>query len=152
MGVAAVDFVSREVAENLLFYPDTAVISVTDPGKRAAALPVWFREVLRLSFYDAVPGDEFIPVPLPGCFDRKMARLVVDFVDHLHAAPASYRLIVHCEEGVSRSAAIALFAAARTRAQLPGRERAWRANPWVLDQLIAIAPGLDIEIPAPPAG
>lgn len=152
MGIAEVGFVSRAAAESLLFAPDIAVISVTDPGKRVAALPVWFRQVLRLAFYDAVPGDEFIPVPLPGCFDRDMARLVVDFVDRLHAAPEPCRLIVHCEEGVSRSAAIALFAAARTGATLPGRERAWRANPWVIDQLVALAPGLDIEIPPPPAG
>jgi len=150
MGIAEVDFVSREVAENLLFYPDTAVISVTDPGKRAAALPVWFRAVLRLSFYDAVPGDEFIPVPVPGCFDRQMAAQIIDFVDHLHAAPEIRRLIVHCEEGVSRSAAIALFAAARVGAPLPDRARAWRANPWVVDQLLALAPDPDIEIPLPP--
>jgi len=152
MAIVEVDFVSRAVAESLLFYPDTAIVSITDPGKRCAALTVWFRQVLRLSFYDAVPGDEFIPVPVPGCFDRQMAGEVVSFVDALQQSTLPFRLITHCEEGVSRSAAIALFAAARSGASLPNRERAWRANPWVIDQLQLLAPEVDIEIPLPPSG
>ncbi len=149
MAIEEVFFVSRHAAEALMFYPDTAIISITDPGKRLAALPVWFRQVLRLSFYDAVPGDEFIPIPVPGCFDYAMAKDIHDFIVSLHLAPHSCRIIVHCEEGVSRSAAVALFTAASTGARLPDRAKAYRANPWVLDTLAALVPGLDIEIPPP---
>lgn len=149
MAIEEVLFVSRRTAEALMFYPDTAIISITDPGKRLAALPVWFRQVLRMSFYDAVPGDDFIPIPVPGCFDHHMAREIHDFVDSLHRAPETCRIVVHCEEGVSRSAAVALFVAELTGADLPDRHRACRANPWVLDTLTALIPGLDIEIPAP---
>lgn len=152
MAIAEVSFVSRQAAEALMFHPDTAIISVTDPGKRQAALPVWFRQVLRLSFYDAVPGDDFIPIPVPGCFDYLMARSIHDFVAGLHQAPARYRIVVHCEEGVSRSAAIALYIAGLTGAQLPDRHRAHRANPWVLETLAALPPGLDIEIPSASLG
>lgn len=151
MSIEEVFFVSRQSAEALMFYPDTAIISITDPGKRLAALPVWFRQVLRLSFYDAVPGDEFIPIPVPGCFDYVMAKEIHDFVATLHQAPHSCRIVVHCEEGVSRSAAVALFVAELTGAELPDRPRAYRANPWVLDTLAALVPGLDIEIPPPQA-
>lgn len=149
MAIDEVHFVSREAAEALMFYPDTAIISITDPGKRLAAVPAWFRQVLRMSFYDAVPGDEFIPIPVPGCFDHIMAREIHDFVSSLHQAPASCRVVVHCEEGVSRSAAVALFISGFTGARLPERPRAFRANPWVLDTLAAVVPGLDIDIPPP---
>ena len=151
MAVQEVFFVSRQAAEALMFYPDTAIISITDPGKRLAALPVWFRQVLRMSFYDAVPGDDFIPVPVPGCFDHWMAKEIHDFVDSLHRSPETCRIVVHCEEGVSRSAAVALFTAGITGAHLPDRARAYRANPWVLDTLSALVPGLDIDIPPPQA-
>lgn len=147
MAISEIFFVSREAAENLLFHPDAAVISVTDPGKRVAALAAWFRKVLRLSFYDAVPGDDFIPVPVPGCFDHRMARQIIDFIDELHAAPATLKLVVHCEQGISRSAAIALFSAAYSGAQLHNREGAHGANPWVLEQLCQLAPSIDIDIP-----
>jgi predicted protein tyrosine phosphatase len=143
-------FVSRRAAEALVFYPDTAVISITDPGKRLAALPVWFRHVLRLTFYDAVPGDDFIPIPVPGCFSTAMAKDIHAFIQGLHTSPHTYRLIVHCEEGVSRSAAVALFAAEVTNAQMPDRDRAYRANPWVVDVLSAQVPGMEIMIPPPP--
>lgn len=148
MAIGEVYFVSRAVAEDLLFYPDTAVISITDPGKRVAALSSWFRQVLRLSFYDAIPGDDFIPLPLPGCFDREMARQILAFVDDLRCAEVRYRVVVHCEQGVSRSAAVALFVAAYAGAPLHERERAHRANTWVIEQLTAIVPGVDIDIPS----
>jgi predicted protein tyrosine phosphatase len=150
MTINEVFFVSRQAAEALVFFPDTAVISITDPGKRLAALPVWFRQVLRLSFYDAVPGDEFIPIPIPGCFDGSMAKDIHTYVRTLHDATHTCRLIVHCEEGVSRSAAVALFAAELTGAQLPDREKAFRANPWVADLLAAQVRGMEIDIPSPP--
>lgn len=151
MSIEEVAFVSRQTAEQLMFYPGTAVISITDPGKRLAALSVWFRQVFRLSFYDAVPGDEFIPIPIPGCFDSAMAHDIHAFVTKLHIENTASRLIVHCEEGVSRSAAIALFVAELTGAKLPNRDQAFRANPWVLDILSAQVPSMTIDIPVPPS-
>jgi len=154
MTISEVYFVSREAAENLLFHADTAVISITDPGKRAAALAAWFRKVLRLSFYDAVPGDDFIPIPVPGCFDHRMARQILDFIGELHGTPTALKLVVHCEQGISRSAAVALFAAAYSGAPLQNRAGANGANPWVLEQLSRLAPAIEIDIPvvteAPP--
>lgn len=147
MTISEIYFVSREAAENLLFHPDAAVISITDPGKRVAALAAWFRKVLRLSFYDAVPGDDFIPVPVPGCFDHRMARQIIDFIDELHGTSAAMKLVVHCEQGISRSAAVALFAAAYSGARLQNREGAHGANPWVLEQLSRLTPALEIDIP-----
>jgi predicted protein tyrosine phosphatase len=86
-----------------------AVISITDPTTPEAKLDPLFRHVLRLSFYDAVPADEFMPA-CPGLFDHHMAARISTFIGELHAAPFEISLMVHCEYGISRSAAVALFA------------------------------------------
>jgi predicted protein tyrosine phosphatase len=147
MAIQAIDFVSRNTAESLHFTAEMAVISITDPGKRVAQLDAWFSKVLRQSFFDAIPGDEFIPVPIPGCFDHRMAQEILAFIDDLRLDSIAYHLIVHCEQGLSRSAAIALFTAAYTHCPLPRPERAHRANSWVLDQLVALVPRLEVDIP-----
>ena len=145
MTINRVFFTSRELAESLAGNPYMAVISITDPGSPEARLDPLFRHVLRLSFFDAVPADDFIPAP--GLFDRTMARAVADFIDELQAAPFEMSLMVHCEFGVSRSAAVALFAAACCGAPLNAREFAYEANTWVLDRLTEQRPGLPVEIP-----
>ena len=66
MTIRQVNFVSREHAESLTGNPGTAVISITDPGTPDANLCAEFKDVLRLSFYDAQPADEYLPAPMPG--------------------------------------------------------------------------------------
>ena len=150
MTLSTVQYTSRQLAEQLRGTPYTAVISITDPGAPVARLDPLFRHLLRLAFYDAVPADEYLPAPLPGLFDHRMATEISTFIEELHAAPFEMSLLVHCEFGVSRSAAVALFAAALTGAPLKAREFAYEANQWVLDQLQKRHPGLEVEIPAPP--
>lgn len=147
MTIDQVFFASRELAESLAGSPYMAVISITDPGTRPAQLDPAFRHVLRLSFYDAVPADEYLPAPLPGLFDRHMARQIGDFVKELHAAPFAIAMTVHCEYGVSRSAAVALFVEAFSGAPLAAREFTYEANQWVVDCLAQAHPGLEIDIP-----
>lgn len=147
MTIRQVSFTSRLRAESLAASPHIAVISITDPGTPEASLDGGFTDVLRLAFFDAVPADEYLPAPFPGMFDHLMARQIGDFVRELHAAPADVALMVHCEYGVSRSAAVALFAAAYTGAPLAAREFAYDANHWVVQQLSRQHPELSIEIP-----
>ena len=148
MTIRQVSFTSRLRAESLAASPHIAVISITDPGTPEASLDSGFTDVLRLSFFDAVPADEYLPAPLPGMFDHVMARQIGDFVRELHAAPADVSLMAHCEYGVSRSAAVALFAAAHAGAPLAAREFAYDANHWVVELLSRLYPDLAIEIPA----
>jgi predicted protein tyrosine phosphatase len=148
MAVIEIDFVSREAAEANIFHPDTAVISITDPGMRPASLIARSSPVLRISFFDAIPGDDFIPMAFDGCFDHKHAKQIVDFVHELHMSPSSFKVIVHCEQGVSRSAAVALFIEAYTKTSLTNRWRAVQANVWVIEQLTQAVPGIDFGIPA----
>ena len=148
MTISHVFFASREHAEGLAGNACTAVISITDPGAPAAKLCPQFKDVLRLSFYDAVPAEEYLPAPMPGMFDHFMARSIGDFVHKMHAHPSNRSVMVHCEYGVSRSAAVALFVEAYAGAPLAAREFAHDANQWVVDRLLGQHPDLHIEIPA----
>ncbi|WP_371325157.1 hypothetical protein VX159_06480 [Dechloromonas sp. ZY10] len=147
MTINHVFYTSRKLAESLAGNPYMAVISITDPTTPEARLDPLFRHVLRLSFFDAVPADEFMPA-LPGLFDQMMARRIRDFVDEIHRAPFAMSVMVHCEYGVSRSAAVALFVEAFSGAPLEAREFTYEANPWVIERLQALCPDLDIDIPA----
>jgi hypothetical protein len=55
--------------------------------------------------------------------------------------------MVHCEYGVSRSAAVALFVEAFTGAPLAAREFTYEANQWVLDRMLQQNPTVSIDIP-----
>jgi predicted protein tyrosine phosphatase len=147
MTISQVHFASRELAESLAGNPYMAVISITDPGTPEAKLDPLFQHVLRLSFYDAVPADEFLPAPMPGLFDHLMARRISDFVKELHSAPFAISVMVHCEYGVSRSAAVALFVEAYSGAPLTAREFTYEANQWVIHRLSLLHPELNIDIP-----
>jgi predicted protein tyrosine phosphatase len=146
MTINHVFFASRELAESLAGNPYMAVISITDPGTPEARLDPQFQHLLRLSFYDAIPADEYMP-PLPGLFDRNHAKRIDSFVSKLHRAPFEISVMVHCEYGISRSAAVALFIEALTGAPLNAREFTYEANPWVLAQLLLLHPGLQVDVP-----
>ena len=148
MTIRQVSYTSRLHAESLTGSPHVAVISITDPGSDEASLDPAFLDILRLSFFDAVPADEYLPAPLPGMFDHLMARRIGDFVSELHAAPADVSVVVHCEYGVSRSAAVALFVSAYAQAPLAAREFAYDANLWVIHQMSRLFPELVIDVPA----
>jgi protein-tyrosine phosphatase len=147
MSISKVYFASRELAESLIGKPSIAVISITDPGSPPANLHAHFEHILRLAFFDAVPADEFLPAPLPGMFDYRMARQIASFVHDLQQLPDKISVLVHCEYGVSRSAAVALFVEAYSGAPLISREFTGEANQWVIDQLLQMRPELEIDIP-----
>lgn len=147
MTIREISFISRERAEALPGSSGSAIISITDPGTAAAALAPTFRKVLRQSFFDAIPADDYIPMPFPGLFDQTMAQAICNFVDELHKDADPLHCIVHCEYGISRSAAVALFIEAYTGAPLNAREFANNANEWVASLLAEQRPPLLIEIP-----
>jgi predicted protein tyrosine phosphatase len=148
MTISRIRYTSRKQAEQLRGSPFEAVVSITDPTTPEAVLDPLFRRVLRLSFFDAMPADPFIPPP-SGMFDHAMAGQISTFIGELHAAPYETALLVHCEWGISRSAAVALFAEAMTGAPLEAREFTCDANQWVLEQLLQRHPGLE-AMPPPP--
>jgi hypothetical protein len=115
----------RLAAEALPPVPKGVVISVTNPRQAPACLDGW-AAILRLGFHDI---EEPAPGWKPMTLDQ--ARAVLHFA-HLHrSAPL---LLVHCEHGASRSAAIGAFLAAWASLTFH-----WSGdgvpNPWVLRQL-----------------
>lgn len=135
--ITEIQFVPRLHAEALPGDADTVVVSIQTPGQEPAALQEGYRDILRLWFDDlyeelwenlalrpVVPdiGENNQPVDVMGYvwFDLHMARCIQEFVQIHHRAAEPVRLLVHCEAGVSRSAAVAKWAGLETGAPLVG--------------------------------
>lgn len=108
-------FLSRVEAEAFPGHPGAVLVSITDPETPAPALGPYWRDVLRLQFYDA-DDDVAEAVEREGlvvCHEPD-ARRIVSFLERWHGEPEGPpELVAHCEAGVSRSAAVARFAAER---------------------------------------
>lgn len=99
--MSSVAFYPRAVAQRLVPDDQGVIISIHDAGQTPADLHPNWNDVLRLSFHDIdVAKDGF------DLFDASMAQAVMDFATK-HADKPS--ITVHCNMGVSRSAAVALF-------------------------------------------
>jgi hypothetical protein len=58
----------------------------TRPHRKPSLDPL-FRHVLRLSFFDAIPADEYQPM-LPGLFNRTVGQITsMNSLTEVHAAP-----------------------------------------------------------------
>jgi len=82
-----------------------ALLSIGDPGSEP-----WFveeaadrgLEVLRLDFEDEVSG--------PGAPDERDVQMITDFLDEVLTGIRDKCVLIHCEMGISRSAAAAVIA------------------------------------------
>jgi predicted protein tyrosine phosphatase len=94
---------SRLQALNLDLQEPHGVISIREPGSDMPAIPSndFCRGILRLSFHDRDRPDP----PESELFTADHARDIVRFVEDIRGAVDA--LVVHCEAGVSRSAAVA---------------------------------------------
>jgi predicted protein tyrosine phosphatase len=126
---------------------DTVVVSILDKSEEHHRPPLeGFRDVLRLQFFDtweetklAVPeswpdepteeehvrfarGDEKVPA-------LSHAQEIVAFLDKHHQTFDQLTLVAHCKGGISRSAAVAGWAAARYWAPLTSIMTTEHANP-----------------------
>ena len=139
--IQKIKFVPRAVAEKIAYTSNQAIISIGDPVQEA---PNWLgspKSVLELNFLDVVPGDSFGE---EFGFQEEDAFKIIDYVRNLH--PDVTELIVHCQAGISRSAAVALYAQAETNAVLDRHEFADLANSFVVEML-SLTSGIDIKIP-----
>lgn len=128
--IRSVDFISRLKAESLPARNDLAVISITEPEADPAVLACDEDRILRLVFHDVDPGCE-----TETCwtlFDPAHGEQVLGFVRRVHADPQEFDLVIHCRAGISRSAALALFAAADTGCDFPRQPFAGLANKHML--------------------
>ncbi|WP_150126633.1 hypothetical protein [Burkholderia cenocepacia] len=93
------------MAEAVAPPPNCGIISIKTPFAPDANLQAGWAETLRLAFFDedAPSGPE---VESGTIFAREAANRILDFVD---AHPALDELVVHCDLGISRSAAVAIL-------------------------------------------
>lgn len=131
--IRSVDFISRLRAESLSARKDLAVISITEPEADLAVLSCDEDRILRLVFHDVNPGGE--TETRWTLFDRTHAEQVLGFVRRVHADPQEFDLVIHCRAGISRSAALALFAAADTGCDFSRKPFAGLANKHMLTTL-----------------
>ena len=135
MPIQSLEFLSVDEAQAFVPKLQTAAISILTPGRAAAQLHRDIVDVLRLYFHDGVPqGTGPRKVEL---FSTEQAQAVIDFLRHHNAKPHPQHLLIHCEAGISRSAAVAVFSASECRVPLNGQFAF--LNPWVLSTLVKTA-------------
>lgn len=135
MSIHSLEFLSVDEAESFIPTEPTIAISILTPGRAAARLHSDIDEVLRLYFHDGVPhGSEPRKVEL---FSAGQAQAIIDFLRHHNAQPQARHLFIHCEAGISRSAAVAVFSASECQVSLCGQFAF--LNPWVLATLVKTA-------------
>lgn len=124
--IKTVNHLSEEALCSLPGATDIGVISITEPERFAPIDTTRWGPVLRLQFSDIDRPD--VPIYNPVLFDTWMADQIFAWLDQ-HATTLE-GVLVHCAAGVSRSAAVAKFIAARY--DLPFNEaRASLYNRWV---------------------
>lgn len=148
--ITDIHFCSRLDAERRLMTanPDkVAVVSITDPGQAPVAVS-WPGKMFRLSFLDVVPAKGIACNAL-----GEIAALgLISYLEQLNSLRDKLELLIHCEFGASRSAAVALYAEAFTGADLHRKYLAFGGNQHVLDVLQRVHPLAEVvTLPAGPA-
>lgn len=118
---------SRRSAQSWSPQLPTVAICIRDVGSPPFQLNPAIRETLHLSFDDI--ATRFANQVL---MTRQQAREVRVFLDRHARSPDTKAVLVCCEAGVSRSAAVAQLAVERYQAVLLGQQDLGGANPWVL--------------------
>lgn len=105
-----IDFVSASRIESMVGDPAWAVISITDPGTSPVRIAEQFGPLLRLQF-DDLDDDALANGSTGKVFSSVEAAIVHDFLVTCKGNPTVRGILVNCEMGRSRSAAIAWYAA-----------------------------------------
>ena len=107
--IKGVTFVSREVAESMVPVPDVGMISITDAGDSKAFLRKGWGALLRQRFDDIdynpsrCYGEARFYIPMSADQAQELLEWVKQNEEKLTG------IVVHCEHGQSRSAAVAKF-------------------------------------------
>lgn len=106
-----ITYMSQALAEASNFRIDDAVISITEPGRRANLNLADPLSVIRLEFDDHDPNDKTNELMSEGYYDdqilftEEQAQKIIKFVEENSQAKNLY---VHCWAGISRSRAVVM--------------------------------------------
>lgn len=144
------DFISRLMFERRELQPGDAVVSIGDPRQEVPVVFANYKHGLREEFIDVEPQEvwKHDGIRYCDCMQVHQAERIAKFIRSMNDGKEKIRLYVHCEAGVSRSAAVALVAA--NYAGLDLTRDACYANPHVV-QLLGDAIGSIPDIPPAPA-
>ena len=140
MTVNRVLFVSKHAAESNMPWPDWAVISITDRDSFGEAkIKDGWHSILRVHFHDVDPAK---PCDEPHILmNEEHARQIVEFVRGLpHEVNG---VLVHCQAGISRSAAVAKWISREFGLPFDAGYRAF--NQHVFDMLCLQAEGCVVK-------
>ena len=133
--------VSRSEAEQgIVVRTPYVVVSITNPGRRRARIPkpAGFRGVLHVQFHDAVPVDgEVLPqdiVLMTREHAEKIWRFVAQHQDQVGT------IVVHCEQGMSRSPAVAAALAERLGGNSDRFLQEYQPNEYVYALMLSTTP------------
>lgn len=157
MTVRSVTFISEAAAIRLKPSQVTALISITNPGDTAPLRDGW-EVLLRIAMADASYDEKTIEsygrmwgLSSHGFPTKAHALSIRAFLDQL--PPHIESLIVHCGAGVSRSGAVAKYAAARFGTFFPSEydrfnEALYRLleNPEVFDSALSCVPSRKLSL------
>lgn len=133
--IDSLEYLSLDDAVQFIPNKPTVAISILSPRRVPATLHADINPILRLYFEDTTAQEG--ELSRAGVFTVEQAHQVIDFIREHHGHPEPRHLLIHCEAGISRSAAIAVFAASECRLPLTGQFAF--LNPWVLGMLVKIA-------------
>lgn len=137
--ITAVRCCSASYLQSVAADRHAAVISICRAGGRPASVPSGYSGVLYLSF-DDVPHRRAAPGAASRSFTRELADETLYFLVKINRIPLVRTLLCQCEDGCSRAAPIAAYAAALYGATLIGCETPLARPSPTYEKLLLIAP------------
>lgn len=132
--ITAIDYVCLETFQALTPAPDLIAISIGSPAQMPPPNLEKFPAFLRLEFLDCDESDVAKHgIPEEFLFNDEQLKLLLGHINKYHHAAERWRLVVHCQMGSSRSAAVALVAHHIAQCDFPRLPDAHYANTRVLD-------------------
>lgn len=140
--IISIRFVPKFFAESLSFTDKDIIISIGE--KKSKANLNFINQPLYLSFQDTQKNKQSL---FEENFNFVHLNQITQFINYYHSLTSTFNLTIHCEAGVSRSPAIALYAHHLTKANIIDYEKTDFANTYIID---FINKTLNINIIIPP--
>ena len=133
--ISHIEVCNRFRAESAIYSRDTAIISITDIGSTDANIHGTPDRILRLKFDDIDPkwwAEIGANVDESRLFNERVARDIKLWTNRLRHSRQTYKLVIHCEMGISRSGAVATAISEATGLEIVSPEKLF-PNPYVLE-------------------